>query len=79
VDSGEPGQRQGTDKQAEVTQGDVVEVAKKQQVADNAGKPERDDVTADARRKCDQEASDDLDDADGKHRLVCRAGDDPID
>src|SRR5688500_3980564 len=71
---GEPGQRQRAEQQAEVAQGDVVEVSLHQQVHDDAAEPCGDEITAEPGSKGDDEPRDDLDDTDREHRLVGVAG-----
>ena len=76
---GEAGQARRADQEPEVAQGDVVEVRLEQQVGDDPGQPGGDEVAAELRAHGDDEAGDDLDDADGEHRLVGVAGDEVVD
>jgi len=79
VRGGQLGEGERADEQAEVAQRDVVVVAHRHQVDDDAGEPQRDDVPADPRGQRHEHAGHDLDDADEQHRVVGGAGDDVVD
>jgi hypothetical protein len=71
-------QRQRAEQQAEVAQRDVAVAADEQQVDDDAAEPAGDEQPAEARRDGDDEAGDDLDDADDVHGVGGAAGDDVV-
>jgi hypothetical protein len=64
--------------QAEVAERDVAEAAHEQQVQDDAAEPRGNEVAADARRDEDDEARNDLDNADDVHRVRGGAGDQAV-
>jgi len=64
------GERQSTQRQAEVTQRYIEEVRDEQQVHDDAPEPKCDDISSDARLERDQKDRHDLDGADCRHESV---------
>ncbi len=64
---GEPVQRQGTDKEAEIAQGNIKETPQQQEVDDDPQQPEGDDQGPDTRADRHEDARDDLHHADHIH------------
>lgn len=75
----EPGQGQRADQESEVTQGDVVVVAHRDEVHDDAEQPQGDHIGPELRTQGDQHAGADLDDAHQQHRIVGGARDQVVD
>jgi hypothetical protein len=70
--AGQAGEGEGAEKESEVAQGDVAVAADEQQVEDDAAEPVGDEKAAEARGDENDEAGDDLDDADHVHGVTRR-------